>query len=377
MSNPDEKKSADIKYWDAGAPSYRWNQMAPKLLSWEKVNVVLRTPAAWMNMAIYDATILAWKEKIKYKRKRPQALDPLLKPVINAPLTYSYPCEHSVTAAAAANVLAYFYPEIADSVLQLAHAASQSRIDAGVQFPSDVEAGWKLGEQVARQIIEKAKQDGSTAVWDGKSNKDPKKWTGPYPLGITAAKMIPMVLNSQDQFRPAPPPDFENDMNELRKFKQTSKSRALAYFWANAGPELWNDVASQKIFEYRVADDAPKAALIYTVLNTAFHDATIAMMDAKYAYWGIRPNQYDTTYKPLLQTPPFPGYPSGHASGAGTTAAVLEYFFPADAKQFRQLAQDCADSRFYAGIHFRTDNETALRMGEALGKYVAESMSKR
>jgi membrane-associated phospholipid phosphatase len=351
--------------------------MAPKLLSWEKVNVVLRTPAAWMNMAIYDATILAWKEKIKYKRKRPQALDPLLKPVINAPLTYSYPCEHSVTAAAAANVLAYFYPEIADSVLQLAHAASQSRIDAGVQFPSDVEAGWKLGEQVARQIIEKAKQDGSTAVWDGKSNKDPKKWTGPYPLGITAAKMIPMVLNSQDQFRPAPPPDFENDMNELRKFKQTSKSRALAYFWANAGPELWNDVASQKIFEYRVADDAPKAALIYTVLNTAFHDATIAMMDAKYAYWGIRPNQYDTTYKPLLQTPPFPGYPSGHASGAGTTAAVLEYFFPADAKQFRQLAQDCADSRFYAGIHFRTDNETALRMGEALGKYVAESMSKR
>jgi len=40
----------------------------------------------------------------------------------------------------------------------MAHAASQSRIDAGVQYASDVDAGWKLGEQVARQIIEPAKK---------------------------------------------------------------------------------------------------------------------------------------------------------------------------------------------------------------------------
>src|SRR5258706_16369096 len=53
-----------------------------------------------------------------------------------------------------------------------------------------------------------------------------------------------------------------------------------------------------------------------------------------------------------------------------TSAALLEYFFPEDAKEFQQLAQDCADSRFYAGIHFRTDNETALVMGKAFGKYI-------
>ncbi|MGZ5190232.1 MAG: phosphatase PAP2 family protein [Flavisolibacter sp.] len=376
VAKVDEKKLQQIKYWDAGAPSYRWNQIATKLVSWENVTNVLRMPAAWMNIAIYDATIIAWKEKLKHKRRRTHVSDPTVKPIINAPLTYSYPCEHSVTAAAAAYVLAYFYPKAGDSVLQLARAASQSRIDAGVQFPSDVEAGWKLGEEVAKQIIEKAKKDGSEAVWDGKSNKDPKKWTGPYPLGITAAKMIPMAMTSQDQFRPGPPPDFETEMNDLKNFRQTGNSRYLAYFWANSGSELWNDVASQKIFEYRISEDAPAAARIYTALNTAFHDATIAIMDAKYAYWGIRPSQYDTTYKPLIQTPPFPGYPSGHAAGAATTAAVLEYFFPADAKQFRKLAQDCADSRFYAGIHFKTDNEVGLRMGEALGKYVAELITK-
>jgi hypothetical protein len=95
-----------------------------------------------MNMAIYDATILAWKEKLKYKRQRPNVLDPSLKTAVNAPQTYSYPCEHSVTAAAAAYILAYFFPAKTDSIMQMAHEASQSRVNAGVQFPADAEAGW-------------------------------------------------------------------------------------------------------------------------------------------------------------------------------------------------------------------------------------------
>ena len=377
MANLDENKLAKIKYWNAGAPSYRWNQIAPKLID-QKPEVMLRIPTAWMNLAIYDATILAWKEKVKYKRKRPQVLDPLLKPVINAPLTYSYPCEHTVTAAAAANMLAYFFPEKADSILQLAHAASQSRVDAGVQFPSDVEAGWKLGEQVAKQIIEKAKLDGSAKVWDGNMNKDPKKWTGAYPMGITLATFSPIVLRSPDQFRPAAPPDFEKEMKDLKEFKQTFKSRSLAFYWANNGGfDFWSNEAAQKMFEYRMMDDAPAAARIYAVLHIAYHDAAIAIFDAKYTYWGIRPSQYDSTYKPLIATPPFPGYPSGHALGAGTTSTVMEYFFPADAKYFQQLAQDCADSRFYAGIHFKSDNETGLRMGKEVGKYIVEKWMKK
>ncbi|HUS03700.1 MAG TPA: phosphatase PAP2 family protein [Chitinophagaceae bacterium] len=372
MARLDAKKMEQIKYWDAGSPSYRWNQIIIGLVD-QKPETQLRMPASWMNIAIYDATILAWKEKLKYKRKRPNDLDPSIKPVVNAPLTYSYPCEHSVTAAAAAYMLAYFFPAKADSIMQMAHAASQSRVDAGVQFQSDAEAGWKLGEQVAKEIIEKVKNDGSAKVWDGKMNKDTKKWTGTFPMGIMMGSFSPIVIRSADQFRLPPPPDFENDMKDLKNFKRTNRSNYIALYWVNNGPGLWNDLASQKMFEYRIMDDAPAAARIYTVLTVAYHDAAIAIFDSKYAHWGIRPNQYDTTYKPLVTTPPFPGYPSGHAAGAATTAAVLEYFFPADAKQFWQLAQECADSRFYAGIHFKTDNESALKMGNEMGKYIVNT----
>jgi membrane-associated phospholipid phosphatase len=371
MSHLDEKELAQIRYWDAGAPAYRWNQILPGLTA-QKQEVQLRMPGSWMNTAIYNVTVLAWKEKLKYKRSRPGETDLSLKPLVTAPLTYSYPCEHSVTAAAAATVLAYFFPEKKDSILAMARAASQSRINAGVQFPSDVEAGWKLGEQVGQEIVEKAKNDGSATVWDGKMNKDPKKWTGKYPMGITLASYKPMVLRTVDQFRPPAPPDFEADMKELKDFKQTFKSKALAFYWASTG-DTWTELAGKKMFEYRLQDDAPAAARIYAVLATAYHDVAIAIMDAKYAYWGIRPDQYDTVYKPLIPTPPFPGYPSGHAAGGGASSAVMQYFFPADAKEFQQLAKDCADSRFYAGIHFRTDNEVGLQMGKELGTYIAKT----
>ena len=363
MTKLDEIMLTEIKYWNAGAPSYRWNQIVLGLM-FQKQEVLLRMPASWMNLAIYDATILAWKEKVKYKRKRPNELDPSVKPFITAPLTFSYPCEHSVTAAAAAYMLVYFFPEKTDSIMQMAHAASQSRINAGVQFQSDIDAGWKLGEQVAKEIIEKAKNDGSAIKWDGNMNKDPKKWTGAYPMGITLPLFTPIVIRSADQFRLPPPPGFENDMNELKNYKQNFNSRSLAYYWASHGPEVWNDLASQKMFEYRMSDDAPAVSRVYTVLNVAYHDAVIAIFDSKYAYWGIRPVQYDTTYKPLITTPPFPGYPSGHAGGAGTTAAVMEYFFPADAKLFWQMAQDCADSRFMQEFIFAQIMKQRLRWGK-------------
>ncbi|MGZ5134064.1 MAG: phosphatase PAP2 family protein [Flavitalea sp.] len=367
----DDKKLQQIKYWDAGAPSYRWNEMAARMVTFRDFGTFLRTPTAWMNMAIYDATIAAWKAKYSHLRKRPSQMDPTIKPLVDVPATPSYPCEHTVTAAAAAIVLAYFFPNSADSILNLAKQASESRVNAGVQFQSDVDAAWKLGEQAAMRIIEEAKKDGSDAKWTGTMHNDPKRWRGEYPVGITAANFKPIVLKSANQFRPAPPPDFEKDMQELKNFKPDFQTIHTAYYWANlTGFDIWTQVASQKIFEYRMDRNTPMCARIYSTLHVSIHEASIVIMDAKYAYWGIRPIQYDTTYKPLIFTPPFPGYPSGHATASSTAATVLEHFFPADAAFLRKTAKECADSRFYAGIHFQTDNRVGLEVGRALGDYV-------
>jgi membrane-associated phospholipid phosphatase len=373
----DEEKMHDIVYWNAGAPSYRWNQIGSRLVTFEDFQTFSRTPTAWMNMAIYDATLAAWKIKDQNKRPRPSQLDPSLQAAVKLPASSSYPCEHSVTAAAAATVLAYFFPAKADSILQLARKASESRVYAGVQFPSDVKAGWALGEQVGKMIVEEAKKDGSDQMWNGEMNTDPAKWRGKYPVGFTMAKYKPLIMKSCDQFRPPAPPDFTNEMQELKACAQNPQTIYQAHYWAHhTGFDVWTDIAGQKMFEYDLEDNAPLCARIYALANVAMHDAGIAIMDAKYAYWGIRPDQLDPDFKPLIFTPPFPGYPSGHATASGTIAAVLAHFFPADARQFNQTAQECADSRFYGGIHFRTDNETGLVMGRKLGEYAVAELDR-
>jgi len=374
IAGRDEKMLHRIQYWNAGSPAYRWNEIASQLTTFENFDVFVRAPMAWMNMAIYDATVIAWQAKDRYQRKRPGESDASIKPVITSTVRYSYPCEHAVSAAAAANVLAYFFPEKADSLLKLAKEQGQTRVYAGLQYPSDVAEGWKLGELVAARVIEEAKKDGSDKRWEGSMPKDSKLWHGEYPVGITVAGFKPLVLKSGDQFRPPAPPDFTKDMKELKEFKRSFPTDECALRWhALSGLDYWTDMASKKMFEYHINNNAPECARIYTLLHVAFHDAAIAIMDAKYAYWGIRPFQYDTTFVPLFETPPFPGYPSGHATASSVAANVLAYFFPGDAEFFRSKAKECAESRFYGGIHFRTDNETGIDMGARLAQFIIDT----
>jgi hypothetical protein len=114
---------------------------------------------------------------------------------------------------------------------------------------------------------------------------------------------------------------------------------------------------------------------LYAIAAIGLYDGFVACWDAKYAYWGIRPNQYDTTFHPaLLITPPFPGYPSGHAAVSGLMSELYSYFFPADSAYFRQKAKEAAESRFQAGIHFRTDNEVGLELGRKVAAVIIQKV---
>lgn len=356
-----------IIYWNAGAPGYRWHNMMYKLWMSDTSN---NGSLAYMLMgtAIYDATIAAWDTKYAYNRPRPFTVSKKIKAYITPPESPSYPCEHSVAAGVAAALISHFYPHMADSVNKLALQVSLSRVAAGVVFPTDTHAGFELGRQIAAKQIELTKNYITKAVWDGKIPEQPGLWRGKNPLAPLSGLNKPVVLDSGSRFRPAPPPDFQKDMDELKNFKQTFSSRSNAFYFASQ--PFWEDLLNKKIFEYNIHLNPPLAARLYAVTAVTNYDAFIACWDAKYAYWGIRPDQYDTTYRPLMPSPPFPGYPSGHAAISGAMGELYSYFFPSEAAYFRKKAKDGAESRFHAGIHFRTDNEVGLELGRNVANAV-------
>lgn len=359
-----------IIYWNAGAPSYRWQDMMNKLWMTD-TNYYGALANMLLNVATYDATIVAWDTKYAYKRPRPFAADGRVKAYVLKPESPSYPCEHSVAAGVAATIIAHFYPSMADSVNRMAQQVMASRIAAGAAFPSDTRAGFELGKRIAEKEIEHTKDFTPKTAWDRKMPDQPGLWKGKNPMFPLAGRSKTVVLESSSQFRPGPPPDFAKEMEELKKFKPTFRSTANAFYFASQ----WEDVLSKKMFEYNIHLSPPRAARMYAIGAIGYYDGFVACFDAKYAYWGIRPDQYDTTFHPVLFfTPPFPGYPSGHAMIGGVMAGLYSYFFPAERAYFQKRAKDGAESRFQGGIHFRTDNEVGLEMGRKVAAAVVQKV---
>jgi membrane-associated phospholipid phosphatase len=360
-----------IAHWSEGAPGYHWYSMFSQL--WM---TGVSEKGALANMligtSIYDATIAAWDTKYIYNRPRPFAADRRIKLYAPNPESPSYPCEHSVAAGAAVALIEHFYPNLADSVNRMAQQVMSSRIAAGVAFRSDTKAGFELGRKIAKKQIERTSDFISQKIFDGIIPSGAGLWNGKNPMLPVAGLNKTVVLDSASQFRPGPPPNFAKDMEELKDFRHTFRSRANAFHYASqpAGSEL----LTKKIFEYNYHSNPPRAARIYAATNVSYYDAFTACWDAKYTYWGIRPDQYDTTYTPLMPSPPFPGYPSGHATMSGVVDGLFAYFFPRDKSLFNKIANDGAESRFHAGIHFRSDNDAGLELGRTIAAKVIERL---
>jgi membrane-associated phospholipid phosphatase len=372
QQNLDAASLQQIVYWSAGAPGYRWEDMIGKLWMTDAQNNGILANML-LSVAIYDATIAAWDTKYAYNRLRPFLADHRIKVLVPKPESPSYPCEHSVAAGVASTIIAHFFPAMADSVNTMAKQVMASRIAAGVAFPSDTRAGFELGKKIAEAEIIRSKNYLNNTPWDGKKPAGEGLWKGKFALFANAGKSKTIALDSASQFRPVPPPDFAKDMNELKNYKPTFNSTANAFF--HASEPFWDDLLDKKIFEYNLHLNPPRASRIYAIAAIGYYDGFVSCFDAKYAYWGIRPEQYDTSFKPVLfQSPPFPGYPSGHAAVSSVTADLYAYFFPADSAYFRQKANEVAESRFQGGIHFRTDNEVALKLGKKVAAVILQKV---
>ncbi|HZT37961.1 MAG TPA: phosphatase PAP2 family protein [Bryobacteraceae bacterium] len=365
-----------IKYWDAGAPAYRWMDLIEsRIAANETITAHPHRVLAYLAMAMYDATIAAWESKYAYNRPRPSQLDPSIKTAVAVPDSPSYPSEHAATAAAAAGVLGYFLPNEADSLQRLAEEDARSRIYAGVQYPSDYTAGFELGRQVAAKVIERIANDGYTLTWTGAVPTGPCMWTGTNPGGVTATSWKTLLLSSPSEFRPAAPPDCHSpemaaQVATVKEFQRTFIASQRAFYWQSAeGRETWPYIFAEKwMFEDRMDRNPPRVARAYALLTAAQYDAYIASQDGKFAYWYLRPHQLDPSITPLFAVPNFPSYPSNHAVFSAARAEVLAYLFPARAELARATAKEASESRIWAGIHYPIDAEAGMQVGRSVAQ---------
>lgn len=375
-----------IAFWDTGGPSYRWNELVTNYALKNNLGSNLASRhLALLHTALYDGLVAAWDTKYTYNRPRPSELDPSLATAIANPKSPAYPSEFAVTAGAGSAILSYIFPDDANFFAKQAEDATKSRLLAGVDYPSDIAAGLELGRQVAALAIARGKADGSDAKWTGSVPTEPGKWNGTNPIFPQGATLKPWVLSSPNEFRPGPPPAYDSaqeqtELTELKDFqaKRTPKMMADAFFWeyAAGGPrnyQYWSEQLSRKILEYHLDINPVRAARAYALANITLYDALIACWDGKYTYWAIRPFMLDKEFKPLFTTPNHPSYPAAHATASTAMAATVSYLFPRAAQTLKALGEQAAQSRMWAGIHFRSD----ITAGTILGNNVSSKVIER
>jgi membrane-associated phospholipid phosphatase len=377
LAEKDIGVAQQVTFWSAGAPSYRWMDLiTSRVLSGAPVTPYPHRIYNYVAMAMYDATVATWDSKYAYNRPRPGDLDATLQTRLPTPRSPSYPSEHAATGAAAAAVLAYFFPDEAASFQSLAEQAGISQIYAGLAYPTDYFAGLDLGKRVAARVIEIAKADGSDAVWTGTVPTGKCMWIGSNPGNVTATNWKPLLLSAPNEFRPpAPPacdsPEMAAQVADVENFPRSPAAFATnqrAIYWQSPeGINFWPFVYANKyMFEDKLDQNPPRVARVYALIAASMFDAFIASQDGKFAYWYIRPPQLDAAIVPLFPVPNFPSYPSNHSTFSATRSEMLAYLFPGHADEVRALGKEAGDSRIWAGIHYQIDNASGVQLGRSV-----------
>ncbi len=289
------------------------------------------------------------------------------------------------------------------------------------------------GRQVGEHILAWAKKDGyveTRALTRHVISAKPDSWQPTAPDYMPAVephwnKIRPFVMDSAAHFKPqlatafdsSATSDFYKEAIEVYNIvKDIDEEKLLiARFWDDnpnisytkghvtyfqqklTPPGHWVSITSSAIRKNKL--DMMEAAETYVMVTTALADGFISCWDAKYAYNSIRPDTYieryiDPDWDPILQTPPFPEFPSGHSVISAAAATVLTHKFGdsyafVDSTQlaiglpvrkfnsFNEAAYEVGESRIYGGIHFRPACDLGAEQGKAVGNHVFTKLRTR
>jgi hypothetical protein len=312
----------------------------------------------------------------------------------------------AAVAAAARGVLLHYFP-VSQPRVDAAYAAALDAIPDGWRK----DAGVQYGEQAAAALVAARASDG----WFGSTTftkvAAPGIWRPTPPAFVPFAtawlgEMTPFLLKAHDQFRPCGPPALTSaryaaDLNEVKSVGSATSTTRTAhqtdvalFFGLNNYAVLTNGAFRDHITRHGL--DIVQAARYLAVADLAAADGVITAWDSKYHFGNWRPitaiqladtdgdpaTDPDSMWTPLVVTPPFPDYLSGHTTvtGAFTRALTLlghsdhidlTMTAPATGETMHwdtaaELNADSIGARIWAGIHFRT----ADAVGNAVGKRV-------
>ena len=293
------------------------------------------------------------------------------------------------------------------------------RAMATAGLPADTAARSETyGKAVAQHILAWSQNDGGAVVENmgfpqGYAlTQGPAHWAPTNHIAQQQAPLLPdwgrnrtfAMPKGTACALPAPPAYSEDKASDFykqalevctAKASLTPEQKAIAHFWSDDAmlsptpPGHWISIVLQIAGRDKIG--LARMAEALALLGLAQADAFIACWQAKYQYDLVRPVTYirrviDPAWEPLLNTPPFPEYPSGHSTQSAAAATVLTQLFggnfafqdatrqrdgeePRAFPSFWAAANEAGISRLYGGIHFRAAIERGQDQGRCVGAF--------
>jgi hypothetical protein len=288
-----------------------------------------------------------------------------------------------------------------------------------------------VAKEVSAQIVGYSKTDNYSklSTLRGYTPKKGDEYWYPTPPGYFEAvqphwtTIRPMVIDSSTQFKPAPLTQFSKDSAskfytlatdvyhalhtkdsldrieianfwDCNPFNLTIQGHMMIGFKKMSPGGHWMNIAA--IVSHKANIGFDKSIQVQTITAVTLMDAFISCWDEKYRSNRIRPETYinryiDVKWTPILQTPPFPEYTSGHSMISAAAAVVLTYLLgdnftftdstevmfeisPRTFHSFMQASDEAAISRFYGGIHFMDSVKNGQVAGKEVGGYVVKKI---
>lgn len=319
----------------------------------------------------------------------------------------------TVANAALASIMRGFYPGVRSrrAIQELEHEFQErfrSETSHG-QFGRSV----AHGQRVAAAIAQWSRGDGYRQFHDCPYSPvtGPGQWqpTPPdfgAPIEPCWGSLRPFVLRSAADCAPRTHPPYsetpgsafyEEAIEVYETVRNiTTEQRTIALYWADLAGQTATPAGHSLSITAQVLEqlDAPLdlAAEAFARVGIGESDAFISCWASKYHYNLVRPVTYindliDASWQPVLDTPPFPAYTSGHSNDAGASSTILTAMFgddvaftdhtnvslgfaPRSFPSFGAAANESAFSRLYGGIHYRSDIEGGLAQGSCVGRAV-------